>query len=496
MSVKNSTVLAKAWIEGTNDFQQRIPNPSIAGYDAAVRELFEPYNHDLFNGFANMLVGMMGTYVESKLFENPLRELKKPAAEWGNTERHVAVRYLNAHSYLVDDETLLKLEKPEFREWFYSVNQNRRYEFSWSKYELQRVFANGDSYGFDDLLSATLTQMMSSDNYDEMTTMINAFAEANAHMNLYKRNISAAPTTKALAQELLVKIKTDAGMMQFPSQRYNAIDIPVHENADTLILWVTPEVDAYLDVMALAELFHVEKAEVNFRKIVIPEFPVPNVYAALTSEDFIYARDVWYGVEPPFYNPSNRTYKYYLFHDQMVGVNPVANCVVYTTDTGTNLPTLTMAITGLSFRNAQNGYYGFIGGLTKLYPELAGTRQSDDNAVDATMIIQLEPKACKYELTAMSSSEADATPVELNSRTYVDDEGYLHVQRTGLTDGNVITVKATTIYNNPSGATQEYSAEVEVAIYSLGDYAKENVVDNYPYLTYTEENDTVYVVSI
>ena len=193
--------------------------------------------------------------------------------------------------------------------------------------------------------------MMSSDNYDEMNTMIQGFAEAAQHMSLYQRNITAAPTTKALAQELLVKIKTDAGMMQFPSMRYNGIDIPVHENTDTLVLWVTPEVDAYLDVMALAELFHVEKAAVNFRKIVIPEFPLPNVYAALTSEDFIYARDVWYGVEPPFYNPSNRTYKYYLFHDQMVGVNPVANCVVYTTNTGTDLPGITMENTALNFAN-------------------------------------------------------------------------------------------------------------------------------------------------
>ena len=166
-------------MEGSNDFQQRIPNPSIAGYASAVNELFQPYNHDLYNQFANMLVGLMGTYVESKLFENPLRELKKPAAEFGNTERHVAVKYLQAHSTRVDDETLLKLEKPEFVEWFYSVSPGRRYEFSWSKYEMQRVFSNGDSYAFDDLLAATMTQMRSSDNYDEMNTMLQMFAEAD-----------------------------------------------------------------------------------------------------------------------------------------------------------------------------------------------------------------------------------------------------------------------------------------------------------------------------
>ena len=129
MALLNSTILENAWLSGTNDYQQRIPNPAISSYAEHVEALFDPMNNDLFNSFANMLVGLMGTYVESRLFENPLRDLKKPAAQGGNTERGVAVKYLQAHSYKVDDETLLKLEKPEYVEWFYSVGEPRRYEF-------------------------------------------------------------------------------------------------------------------------------------------------------------------------------------------------------------------------------------------------------------------------------------------------------------------------------------------------------------------------------
>ena len=210
MAVNNSTILAKAWIEGSNDFQQRIPNPDISGYAASVRALFDPYNGQMLNEFTNMLVGLMGSYVEGKLFENPLRELKKPAAEFGSTERHVAVKYLKAHSYKVTDETLLKVEAPEYQEWFYSVNQNRRYEFSFSRYELNRVMAgDGSGYGLDNLLAMTLDQMRSSDNYDEMQVMINSFAFADHNQTLYRRNISAAPTTQALGQELLVINKSN-----------------------------------------------------------------------------------------------------------------------------------------------------------------------------------------------------------------------------------------------------------------------------------------------
>lgn len=474
MAVKNSTILQRAWLEGSSDFQQRIPSPDISGYAASVTALFDPYNGHLLNEFANMLVGTMGNYVEGKLFENPYRELKKPAAEFGNTERHVAVKYMKAHSYKLDDETLLKLEKPEFVEWFYSVNQHRRYEFSWSRYELNRVMSEADGYGLDNLLAATLDQQRSSDNYDEMQVMINAFAMADKSYKLYRHNITAAPTTKELGQELLVKIRSDAGMMQFPSMRYNAIDVPVFERPDTLVLWVTPEVDAYLDVMALAELFHVDRAEVNFRKIIIPEFPIPNVYAALTSEDFVFARDVWYGVEPPFYNPANRTYKYYLFHDQMIGANPAANCILYTTDEGTGIDTVKMTATGLKFETAAATVP--MGGTYKTKLVLEGSVTPSGTA------IEVKPNAATYEVTSTK---------KLNSRTRVDYDGTLHIQKSGLEVGDTVTVTATSAYIDPStGEASDYTATFTATVAAAD--ATDDFVDENPNVVYTPDGEVSY----
>ena len=442
MAVLNSTILEKAWLEGSNDFQQRIPNPSISGYANAVSELFQPYNHDLFNQFSGLLNGLMGSYIESKLFENPLRELKKPAAQWGNTERHVAVKYLQAHTYRPTSETLLKVEKPEYVEWFYSVQTPRRYEFSWSKYELQRIFAS-DGYGFDDLLSATLTQMYSSDNYDEMNIMIQMFSEADSRLGgLFNWNLSALPTDEATGKELLTAIRAVAGYMQFPTTKFNHIDVPVFENKDTLILWVDPITRANLDVQALSAVFQLDKADIQYRIVTIPEFPIPNVCAALTSEDFIYARDVWYGIEPPFYNNENMTYKYYLQHSEMIGVNPAANCVLFSTNAGTNIPTISVTPTALTF-TPDNGSV-LPGGELQTKLAFTGTVSNDSEA-----LIGVEPDAATYELAAERSGNA----IPLNSRTYVDSYGVLHVQKTGLETGDEITITATAAYVDPSGIT-------------------------------------------
>lgn len=486
--LKNSTVLERAWLEGSNDFQQRIPNPSINGYANAVEHLFDPMNHDLFNQFANMLVGMMGTYVESKVFENPLRELKKPAREFGNSERSVAVRWLQSHSYAPNTECLLKLEKPEFREWFYSVSPGRRYEFSWSIYEMKRVFNDPDGYGYDDLLTATLTQMRNSDNYDEMQSMIQMFAEGDARLGgLFRRNISAVPTDKATGQELLAKVKSDARRMTFPTMLFNHIDIPVFETLGdntSLIFWCTPEVDAAISVYALADLFNMAEANVTYRKIVIPEFPIPNVCAALTSEDFIYCRDVWYGIEPPFYNPETRTYKYYLHHDQMLGVNPVANCILYTTDAETTVPTITMEVSDLAF--TPDTYEVELGKECKLFLELNGTVNGSDGK------IAVEPDAGMFEVAAMRGSGNDAQAVPLNSRTYVDNYGVLHTQKSGLAVGDVITVTAKSAYVNPSGSTTNYTATATVTVIEpVIDGAKECAVELKPYLVYVDETESV-----
>ena len=449
-------------------------------------------NNDLFNEFSGLLNGLNATYVDIKRFENPLRSLKKPATSWGNSERHVAVKFLQAHSGKWDDETLLRVEKPEFREWFYSVAEPRRYEFSWSRQEMVRAFA-ADGYGYEDLLQATITQMLSSADYDEMNIMIQMFAEADARMGgLYRYNLSAAPTTEATGKELLTGIRAIAGRMQFPTTLYNHIDVPVHENADTLILWITPEVQANLDVNTLASIFNLDKAEIQYRIVMIPEFPITNVYAALTSEDFIYYRDFMTGLEPPFYNPGNRTMKYYYWANALIGVNPAANCVLFTTEENTVIPTITMTPSGLSF--VDDTVDVELGGKVQLAVNLAGTLTEGLNSYAG--VIAVEPDSAMFEVAATRTTEGEGDDpdvteaVPLNSRTYVDAYGVLHVQKTGLQVGDVITVTAKSTWVNPSGSTSEFSDTATVTVIApVSHGAKECAVATDPYITYTDTTE-------
>ncbi len=212
----------------------------------------------------------------------------------------------------------------------------------------------------------------------------------------------------------------------------------------------------------------------------IPESPIPNVYAALPPGFFIYSRVFMRGLEPPFYNPGNRTMKYYYWANALIGINPAANCVLFTTDENTAIPTVTITPTGLSF--VDDTVDVEIGGKVQLALELAGT--------GASGAIAVEPDAGMFEVSASRTSGNDTVPVALNSRTYVDNYGVLHAQKTGLEVGDEITVTAKSAYINPSGATTTFTATATATVIApVAQGAKDCPVSLNPYIEYTDTTD-------
>ena len=266
--------------------------------------------------------------------------------------------------------------------------------------------------------------------------------------------------------------------MKFPTMLYNHIDVPVHENGDTLVLWVTPEAMSYIDVYGLATVFQLDRADVQYRIIQIPEFPIPNVYAALTSEDFIYARDVQYGMEPPFYNPGNLTYKFYLHHREIIGINPAANCCLFSTDAQTQIPTITMTVNGFEL-GYDNERALVPGGSLKLLPELQGTVSPGDTR------ITLQPDTgIDYTVTIIRPGDIPQ-PIAVNSKTFVDAYNILHLQKSGIQANDIVTVIAKSAYTNPSGSTTVYTSEpIQITVADSVSLGKEGVVDRLKYIDY------------
>lgn len=460
MATDNSTILAKCWLRNSNDFQQRIPDPTQGSISKTVQALFDPMNRNYFNDFMNVLINRIAfSYVHSKIWENKLAVFKKQKVNYGSTIQEIAPKWIKAHSYDVSDETLLKLNRPEAGVWYHSQNRQDRYDISISYDDLRTAFT--EDYGLNNFIAAVMETPINSDNYDEYRIMMQLVAEYDKHFGFFKKQVTA-PTTEATAKAFLKELRADAELLTFPSARYNAanVDVPVFVNdPKSLVLLITPNFKASLDVDALAVLFHMEKAEVQQRIVVVDEFPLPDIVAILTTEDFLVCNDTVYE-NTNFWNPQTLANQYYLHHWGIYSVSPFVPAICYTTDNGSATDVVTQNVTGMNMSSTANSISasGYSNDL-KFTVALVGTLTSASGTVPSSIIVA--PNAATYEI---ATSGGTVSPED----AYIDRNGYLIVKDRTVLDNLVessFVVTGHTTYINPSTGVQSLqSAYKEISV--------------------------------
>lgn len=442
MAVKNSTIMYKLYQTGSTDYARRVPDPTQATMKQTVDAIFAPNNGLIYNEFVDTLVNRIGdTIVHQREWENPLAVFKSSKMNYGTTVQEIATKWVQAHSYDDAAEILLKMNRPEAEVCYHAMNRQDRYDITVNRDELRQAFI--EEYGLNNFINSILTVPINSDNYDEYRSMLELLAMYEEKWGFFKHQLSAAPTDEDTSKEFLQSIRTYAGKLKFPSTLYNAgiiTDIPVFADMSELVLMITPEALAAIDVQALAAAFNRTDAEIQMRTVIIDEFPIPNAVALLTTENFFVCRDTEY-TTASFFNGSTLSTNYYLHHWEILSVSPFVPAILFTTDTGTGIGTVTQTVTGLSL-SASAATIKPGSKDVKLTATITGTSSEAD--------IPVVPDAATYTITAAKS---DDTPINLNSRTYVDRFGYLHLQKSNLSDGDIITVTATSTYVNPSGET-------------------------------------------
>lgn len=455
MAVNNTTIMARAWLEGTNDFQQRIPRPTQSNMAQVAEELFSPLNGNCYNYFQDFLVNRIAyTIAHGRVFNNPLKVFKQNKIDYGSSIQNVAYKWLKAHAYEDDIETLLKMNRPEGVAWYVSQNRRDRYDVTITHDELRTAFL--DEYGLNNLAAKIVQLPSNSDEYDEFNIMKNLLAVYETNYGFTKHKLTAAPTDEATGKEFLTAVMADSGMMQFPSTNYNAINvepIPTFVNMDELILIVTPQTNASIKVNTYAGLFNLSEAEVNARIVQVDYLPIPNAVAILTTREIFDVHDTLYEMKT-FYNPQTLGTNYFLHHWGIYGLNPYVPAVLYTTNTATVDPTITENVTGLNITGATTAAAGDVVPLTF---QLTGSVTPNDTP------IELKPESVTANVTLTPGE--DDTESALNSRTYLDSFGKLHIQRTGLKAGSKLTVNAVSTYVNPTAVqAQRFKASHTVTI--------------------------------
>lgn len=452
MAVNNSTILAHAWLSGTNDFQQRIPDPTQSGIDSTIDALLDPMNKQYFNQFLDILVMRIGdTFVHQQTYENHLRVFKKSMMRYGSSMQEIIPKWIRAHAYIDDAEDVFKMARPDVAQWFHSQNRRDRYDITINADELRTAFT--EEGGLNRLVAAILNVPMNSDEYDEYQIMKNLIAVYDSKWGFYRQQISAV-NSEANAKAFLKQLRTYAGKLQFPNTIYNngAIpDVPIFVKPSQLVLLITPEVQASIDVDALAVLFNMDKAAIQERTVIIDEFPIPNAQALLTTEDFFMCRDTEYTTTSQ-YNPKTLGTNYFLHHWGIYSVSPFVPAILFTTAAGTSIDTYTQTVSGMNFTISDASVDAGQNVQTNI--DLVGTfLDGSDNSVVG--VLDVRPDSATYDvgITRSQTGEAGVYTITIGGTWAANDtvtvDGTTATVASGSTStANVASAIATAMADN------------------------------------------------
>lgn len=455
MAVNNNTIIGDFLLHNTNDAQQLGLSSVNANLSAGMQGIFDPTNGDIYNHFVDWLVKVPAfQYTRSQSFENGLKSFIKKV-QYGGSVIENQVGWVAEHNYDVTDSKLLKMYFPEGLQAYHTQNRQGKFNISLSRDDLRTAFT--DEYGLNSLAAQIMQAPINSDELQTYQYMKQLLAVYDEDSPIYTIHHDSEPTTVEEARLLLSEMVAWAQKIKYPSARFNATAkagkaIATFENPENMVLMLTPELYGLYKVLGFGMLFNRDEAETPFRVVVMDEFPMPNVYAVLCSEDWFQVYDTEYG-NYSFFDADTLTTQYRLHHWQILSTSPFAPIVCWGTRENTEGSIVTQTVSGVKISAAETTVKA--GGTTQLTVELEGSISP------ATAGVEVKPASVVWDIAA---ADATGKAVELKKSTRVDDANVLHLQRTDLASGTKVTVTGETAYVNPSGATTKYTDSVEITV--------------------------------
>lgn len=295
------------------------------------------------NAFLDALVNKIYLQViRSRSFRNPLALLKKGNAPLGSDIEEMHVNPANAAQYNPTATTLLQQHTPDVAAVYHRLNRQDVYKLTISRDDLRQAFTSWEAFG--DLVEANINALYSGNYIDEFALMLNTFNGALTADAITVQQVTA-PTDAASAKALVAKMRSLNRKFQLPSTAYNAYSQIAGEGATPRKVWCNPEdvvviisadTEALLDVEVLAQAFNMDRAEFIANNVIIIDTFGDNspIQAVMIDRAFVQVYDNLQIAEP-FRNPETLATTYFLHVWQTYSTSPFANAVAFVSSTGT-----------------------------------------------------------------------------------------------------------------------------------------------------------------
>lgn len=336
------------------DYQNRVPAVTQGNIESAIRA-FQTYTAD-WDTFLGVFLQKIGLQVIRKSeFTNPFSPFKMAPMRSGSKIEEVAINLQKAHAYKNNCYDVFNGDLPDTRVNWHSTNRHDYYSVQAPLEDVMRQAFISD-YSLSQYLGARVDNLITSDQADEYLIFKELFAEYATNEGFYNVQVADVLTAadKAAASRALVsKMRGMYRKVKFPSANYS----PEGRNAGLvtvggdMVLVMTADVEAVIDVESLAAAFHMDKADfLADNVVIIDEWPrgFSGVQALLVDRDFFMVTDTLRTMQPAPINPCNLSQSYFYHVWEIISYSRFVPAISFSTASSTSLPATPAAVTSFS----------------------------------------------------------------------------------------------------------------------------------------------------
>lgn len=254
------------------EFQTRIPVATKTNMEN-ILETVMTYKQTKEEFTDLILNKIVKTVVMSKLYTNPYKFFKKGEMPFGKTIEAIFVDIIKAKSFNEnfgesEASSLLGTETPNLKLEYYSKNYEHKYKVTIKDVQLRTAFLNPN--GLQDLIDELITSALTSAEYDEYLLIKSLLNTVKIKENVITGFGDLSENEQA--KKLTKVLKTYIGYFGFLRKDYNTQEVHTHCKPKDIVILVTPETHAMIDVELLASSFNIGKAEIEGRLVLIDGF--------------------------------------------------------------------------------------------------------------------------------------------------------------------------------------------------------------------------------
>lgn len=283
--LKNIEILNAIRTTSSLEYQNRIPSATKTNYETVIENITTyPTTKNEFVGALTNLVGK--TIFLNKLYNNPFKFFKKGTLEYGKTIESVFIDLVQAKSFgenfgSSDVSSLISTEKPNnVKVEYYSENFRHKYKISISDQQLKGALRS--ETGLSELVQKMVMSPLNSAEFDEFLMVKQILC--NLTINDVTLSGYESLDEEKQAKKLTKTIKTYINKFRFLSDAYNKQGVHTFSMPNELVILVTPETKANIDVELLSSAFNMDKADIESRLVLIDSFNQKSTSGTVTED--------------------------------------------------------------------------------------------------------------------------------------------------------------------------------------------------------------------